>query len=92
MKERTIVRLIIVIGAALSVAGLVLVADNRRVETWEKPKYEVGDVVQLKSGGPEMVIEKRRSGRYYCRWFWIDCKAESAYFDEAILMEVESDE
>jgi uncharacterized protein YodC (DUF2158 family) len=32
---------------------------------------QVGDVVQLKSGGPETTIEERnqQSGRFKCVWF-----------------------
>ncbi len=34
------------------------------------PKFQKGDVVQLKSGGPEMtVVEVDEKGRVTCTWF-----------------------
>ncbi len=39
----------------------------------KSPEFNEGDIVVLKSGGPEMTIsDKSRIGgelRYYCRWF-----------------------
>lgn len=33
-------------------------------------KFKVGDVVQLKSGGPAMTVDElNNSGNYWCVWF-----------------------
>jgi uncharacterized protein YodC (DUF2158 family) len=31
--------------------------------------FQAGDVVQLKSGGPSMTIEREEEGGYHCKWF-----------------------
>ncbi|OTG88317.1 hypothetical protein B9T31_02035 [Acinetobacter sp. ANC 4558] len=58
-----------------------------------KPIYQIGDIVKLNSGGPEMVIFKATSpakrpfdftGNYQCQWF-AGQKLESAKFAEASL-------
>ena len=57
-------------------------------------KYKVGDVVQLKSGGPLMTISSlpnlaMEKTDYGCTWF-NGKKRESARFEEEILQEPES--
>ena len=34
-------------------------------------KYDVGDIVKLKSGGPKMTIRGKHehSGQFFCQWF-----------------------
>ncbi|WP_366918747.1 YodC family protein [Burkholderia vietnamiensis] len=35
-------------------------------------KFKVGDIVQLKSGGPEMTVKTmptQTNSRYWCQWF-----------------------
>ncbi len=55
-------------------------------------KYKVGDVVQLKSGGPKMTIddvpETAAMNSYHCKWFKGN-KLEQGYFSEEILVPVE---
>ncbi len=69
----------------------------------KKPKFQRGQQVQLKSGGPAMTInsilfrpsgdfgesEGEFTGRYFCVWF---SKAQSHYFDEESLKPVKSDD
>lgn len=55
-------------------------------------KYKVGDVVQLKSGGPLMTISSLSNlggTDYGCTWF-NGKKLERARFEEEILQEPES--
>jgi len=59
----------------------------------KKKKYKRGDVVQLKSGGPKMIIDEVPRGldlsnpniderdSYFCRW----CTAESGSYAEELL-------
>jgi uncharacterized protein YodC (DUF2158 family) len=51
-------------------------------------KYKVGDIVKLKSGGPEMTVQSLPStanGAYYnCQWF-AGKKLESGRFPEGSL-------
>jgi uncharacterized protein YodC (DUF2158 family) len=50
-------------------------------------KFHVGDIVQLKSGGPAMTIEKETEGNssgYWCEWFRGASK-ERAHFTEDTL-------
>lgn len=59
----------------------------------KEAKYKIGDIVQLKSGGPGMTVEsiRDRDGKIYCQWF-AGNKLESGVFDpEAIGLEVELD-
>jgi uncharacterized protein YodC (DUF2158 family) len=52
-------------------------------------EFKVGDIVKLKSGGPEMTVErefvnydtKKTTGRYECQWF-AGKKLESGQFQE----------
>jgi len=51
-----------------------------------KSRFQVGDVVKLKSGGPEMTVEEavsdgERDG-YRCQWF-AGKKLEGGWFPEA---------
>jgi len=47
-----------------------------------KGRFKVGDVVKLKSGGPEMTVNYRHDdGDYYCQWF-AGKKLESGQFPE----------
>ena len=39
-------------------------------KTWnEFEDFNVGDVVRLKSGGPNMTIDNAATSRIICRWF-----------------------
>lgn len=57
-----------------------------------EPKYEVGTLVKLKSGGPDMTVKSAHrhhstnefQGIYRCQWF-AGKKAEAADFPEASL-------
>ncbi len=33
------------------------------------PVFKIGDIVRLKSGGPNMTIEGEAHGEYVCIWF-----------------------
>lgn len=53
-----------------------------------KPKFAVGTIVKLKSGGPEMTVQKATvnvsdqfTGSYRCQWF-AGKKAEADIFPE----------
>jgi uncharacterized protein YodC (DUF2158 family) len=35
-------------------------------------EFKIGDVVQLKSGGPKMTVTKVSAEGYLCRWFQQD--------------------
>ncbi len=54
--------------------------------------YNVGDLVQLKSGGPTMVVssvnEERDGSSAHCQWF-AGKKREGGFFNTAILIPVE---
>jgi uncharacterized protein YodC (DUF2158 family) len=50
-----------------------------------KPKFEIGDVVKLVSGGPEMAIKNLApETEYYAQWF-AGKKLEQGRFPEAAL-------
>ncbi|MEZ7276977.1 YodC family protein [Pseudoalteromonas sp. 68 DY56-GL68] len=54
-------------------------------------KYKIGDIVKLKSGGPEMTVQilpDHRSLYYKCQWF-AGKKLESGVFQEDSLEAVE---
>lgn len=60
-------------------------------------KYKAGDVVKLKSGGPNMtvhgysaVISNHESKNVMCKWF-AGAKSESCTFHEDMLIPVEGD-
>lgn len=57
-------------------------------------KYKIGDIVKLKSGGPEMTVRKVDSnmggeflGSYRCQWF-AGKKLDAGVFPEESLVEV----
>lgn len=57
-------------------------------------KFKEGDIVKLKSGGPDMVIyhvpEKKDSSKQYgCKWF-AGKKLESGVFSEESISKVEN--
>lgn len=63
-------------------------------------KYEIGDIVKLNAGGPDMTILRRKfitptnkpttfSGIYTCQWF-AGKKLDSGEFQEASLILVKS--
>jgi len=65
-----------------------------------KPKYEIGDIVKLNAGGPDMTILRRKrhtpfkgssyfTGLYECQWF-AGKKLDSGEFQEASLILVKS--
>ena len=59
----------------------------------KEAKYKVGDVVQLKSGGPSMTVEGYRDydGHVICQWF-AGNKLQSGVFDpDSIGLEAELD-
>ncbi|HEX8300682.1 YodC family protein [Sphingomonas sp.] len=31
--------------------------------------FNIGDIVQLKSGGPEMTVDSLFAGQVFCKWF-----------------------
>ena len=51
--------------------------------------FESGDIVKLKSGGPEMTV-KSVAGMINCQWF-AGKKLESGYFDPNSLEYVEEE-
>lgn len=56
-------------------------------------KFKVGDIVQLKSGGPEMTVNStpvQRGDNYYTQWF-AGKKLESGRFPENSLKPVPPD-
>lgn len=58
----------------------------------KKRGYTVGDVVRLRSGGPEMTVNSVPDGGYrdyyHCQWF-AGKKLESGNFEEEQLLAVE---
>ena len=59
-----------------------------------KTKFAVGDIVRLKSGGPNMTIEEvpeERGGWYRCQWF-AGKKLSDGVFYEPSLEGVSNDE
>ena len=58
----------------------------------KKHIYKIGDVVQLRSGGPEMTVNSIPDGAYHdyyrCQWF-AGKKLESGQFQEEQLLRVE---
>lgn len=51
-------------------------------------KFQVGDVVQLKSGGPNMTFERfdKHTGSVFCKWFDKDEIHQSNYFNQECLI------
>lgn len=61
----------------------------------EEAAFTVGDIVQLKSGGPEMTVDNvhtfsNDAPRYTCKWF-AGKKVQSERFDEGALKAVEEE-
>lgn len=58
-----------------------------------EPKYKVGDIVQLKSGGPNMTIQNVPAGgiSYGCQWF-SGKKLEHGVFPEDSLVVPDTNE
>jgi uncharacterized protein YodC (DUF2158 family) len=55
-------------------------------------QFKVGDVVQLKSGGPRMTIMRVEDGGYYfCKWFDNKGAIGQGEFPGAALIEVPED-
>lgn len=53
--------------------------------------YNVGDIVQLKSGGPKMTVSNPNSGgRVQCHWF-TGAKMEGGFFPSDTLIPVTED-
>lgn len=52
-----------------------------------EPKFKIGDVVRLRSGGPAMTVGDCRGSIYACTWFKPDGEPCSRNFDEATLTE-----
>lgn len=57
-----------------------------------KTTYQVGDTVQLKSGGPKMTVQDPSTSLgIKCQWF-AGSKLEHGFFPESSLMRPEPDE
>ena len=46
--------------------------------------FKSGDLVQLKAGGPKMIVDRYEKRRVYCQWFSGD-KLQSASFPQVSL-------
>lgn len=61
-------------------------------------KFKPGDLVQLKAGGPKMVVEKASSGygnestTYFCTWFSGAKHNKQGFSEEALQAASENDE
>lgn len=56
-----------------------------------EPRFSKGDQVQLKSGGPEMTVDRvhtniydKFSGKYTCKWFSGDQLQEGEFNEETL--------
>lgn len=58
-----------------------------------QPVFAVGDIVKLKSGGPDMAVRyyESHSNTYYCQWF-AGKKLEDGSFPQASLEPVKGKE
>jgi uncharacterized protein YodC (DUF2158 family) len=55
--------------------------------------FQVGDVVQMKSGGPTMTINAvNNNGELFCQWFDKDGALKTGHFQAAQLKKAESDD
>lgn len=45
-------------------------------------EWKTGDVVMLKSGGPDMTVQKVRGSEIDCHWFEAGTKLQSGVFNE----------
>jgi uncharacterized protein YodC (DUF2158 family) len=57
----------------------------------EYPDYEVGDIVRLKSGGPNMTIDQAMGSRYDCLWFDLPGSFHRQTFDQGAIEKVTKD-
>jgi len=55
-------------------------------------QFQVGDVVQLKSGGPNMTVKRLMGIGVDCVWFDGQRLAQSAWFESDLLTKVENPE
>ena len=57
-------------------------------------KFKAGDLVQLKAGGPKMVVEKfiNFADEYQCSWFSGAKHNSQRFSEEALMLFQESDE
>lgn len=53
-------------------------------------EFKPGTVVQLKSGGPLMTIEKVGNTKYTCEWF-LNGEVKTGYFSGTSLKEIKED-
>jgi uncharacterized protein YodC (DUF2158 family) len=53
-------------------------------------KFENGDVVKLRSGGPDMTVTGCELGVYQCAWFTFGDESRSSSFSEEALILVKS--
>lgn len=53
--------------------------------------FNIGEIVQLKTGGPTMTVQKAFGGKSECKWF-VGKKLETATFVNASLIRAEADE
>lgn len=58
----------------------------------EQKTLKVGDIVQLKSGGPKMTVKDPMAidGQVYCQWF-AGNKLNSGYFSRGSLVIIKED-
>ena len=56
----------------------------------EYPDFNVGDIVRLKSGGPNMTVDNASSSRIICTWFEGEI-LHSQDFDQGALEKVTSE-
>jgi len=59
---------------------------------WTMDNLQVGDVVQLKSGGPTMTVNQITSGTAYCQWFDKDGALKNGGFQPQQLKKAEPQE
>ena len=55
-----------------------------------EPNFKPGDFVELKSGGPKMVVDSLTSGGCHCTWF-SGSKQNRGYFSKETLKPYEGD-
>lgn len=53
-------------------------------------QFQAGDVVRLKSGGPDMTVKRLMGVGADCVWFQGDNRLEEAWFEFDLLMRVEN--
>lgn len=62
-----------------------------------EPKFKIGDVVMLRSGGPKMTINNLEEsasnfyGRVHCRWFYGTEAKEEFFHQDALEIWKEND-